>query len=192
MVDSTVPDTIINRLQPFAAIAPMVQQSVQVLPYSSALMPAQGEANGGRGEPVSRSGLLAHITPEFAAAAAHLIESGATYFFQIRATGGAASDIATDATAYAHRTANFSVTAMGSNRGHLDRAWDALYPFFAGTYLSFETDPRPERLHDAFPQATLDRLRMLKQEYDPGHLFRDNFPVGALEPTDADEMRMTS
>lgn len=195
MVDSTDPDTIINRLQPFAAIAPMLQQSVQVLPYSAALMPAQGEANGGRGEPVARSGLLTHITPEFAAAAARLIESGATYFFQIRATGGAASDIAADATAYAHRSANFSVTAMGSRREHLDREWETLYPYFEGMYLSFDTDLRPERLHDAFPPATLDRLRTLKQEYDPHHLFADNFPVGAdTNGTHdvSDEMRMTS
>jgi alkanesulfonate monooxygenase SsuD/methylene tetrahydromethanopterin reductase-like flavin-dependent oxidoreductase (luciferase family) len=177
MVDSTDPDTIIARLQPFAEIAPLYQQSVQLLPYRAALVAPQGPANGGRGEPVSRSGLLEHITAEFAEAAAQLIDSGGSYFFQIRATGGAASDVPADATAYAHRSANFSVVAFGSNAPRLDRQWDALRPYFDGMYLSFETDTDPERIHDAFPPATLHRLRELKATFDPENLFRDNFPI---------------
>ncbi|HEY5221496.1 MAG TPA: LLM class flavin-dependent oxidoreductase [Microbacteriaceae bacterium] len=212
MVDSSDPDTIIARLQPFAEIAPLYQQSVQLLSYSDALMPAQGEANSGNGEPVSRSGLLTHITREFAEAAAGLLASRATYFFQIRATGGAASDIAPDATAYAHRSANFSVVAFGSNRDRLNREWELLHPFFDGLYLSFETDTAPQRIHDAFPPKTLNRLRTLKAEYDPTNLFHDNFPIGLAtgietetrsdivtetkpetEPEpEPDEMRMTS
>jgi len=39
--------------------------------------------------------------------------------------------------------------------------------------LSFETDPRPERLHDAFPPRTLQRLRELKRRYDPDGVFRE-------------------
>lgn len=175
MVDSDDPDTIIARLQPFAELAPMYEQSVQLLPYSAALIAPQGAANGGRGEPRSRSGLLEHITTEFADAAAHLITSGASHFFQIRSTGGAASDVPSDATAYAYRDANFSVVAMGSQR--LDREWDALRSHFSGLYLSFETGTSPDRIHDAFPPETLGRLRSLKAEYDPDNLFRDNFSI---------------
>jgi hypothetical protein len=87
-------------------------------------------------------------------------------------------DIAPDATAYAHRDANFSVVALGGNRSRLDAQWDTLIsPHATGLYLSFETDPRPERIEDAFPPATLRRLRALKSELDPGNLFRDNFNV---------------
>jgi FAD/FMN-containing dehydrogenase len=46
-----------------------------------------------------------------------------------------------------------------------------------GLYLSFESDLRPERLTDAFPPATLDRLRKLKAKYDPDNVFRDNFNI---------------
>lgn len=175
MVDSDDPDTIIARLQPFAELAPMYQQSVQLLPYSAALVAPQGAANGGRGEPRSRSGLLEHITPEFADAAAHLITSGVSQFFQIRSTGGAASDVPSDATAYAHRDANFSVVAMGSQQ--LDREWDTLRAHFDGLYLSFETGTQPEQIDDAFPPATLQRLRELKASLDPENLFRDNFSI---------------
>ncbi|AMB60414.1 FAD-linked oxidase [Microterricola viridarii] len=179
MVDSVDPDTIISRLQPFADISPMYQQSVQLLSYGEALMPAQGDANEGSGEVNSRSGLLEHITPEFAQAAARLLASGASYFFQIRATGGAASVVDPDDTAYAHRAANFSVAAMGSNPDRLDRGWAELEPFFDGLYLSFDSSLNPRRIHDAFPPQTLARLRALKAEYDPSHLFTDNFAIEA-------------
>jgi hypothetical protein len=55
--------------------------------------------------------------------------------------------------------------------------WDALAHHFEGLYISFETDLRPERLNDAFPPRTLERLRLLKARYDPDNVFRDNFNV---------------
>jgi FAD/FMN-containing dehydrogenase len=44
-------------------------------------------------------------------------------------------------------------------------------------YLSFETDRGIERLYDAFPPRTLQRLRELKARYDPDNVFRDNFNI---------------
>jgi hypothetical protein len=98
---------------------------------------------------------------------------------QIRSVGGAVNDVDPLATAYAHRTQNFSVNAVGTGGrdGALDRLWDELRPHFDGLYLSFETDPRPERLRDAFPGETLARLRRLKALYDPGNVFDQNFPI---------------
>jgi alkanesulfonate monooxygenase SsuD/methylene tetrahydromethanopterin reductase-like flavin-dependent oxidoreductase (luciferase family)/FAD/FMN-containing dehydrogenase len=179
VVDSADPEVVIDRLQPLAQIAPLLDQSVQIVPYAAVManFVSEGDHNG-QGEPHARSGLIAHITPEFAAAADDLIERGATYFFQIRAVGGAVSDVAPDATAYAHREANFSVVAFGTRSSGLDPIWDALHDHFDGMYLSFETDLRPERISDAFPPQTLGRLRELKRRYDPENLFRDNFNVG--------------
>ncbi|MGD8167428.1 LLM class flavin-dependent oxidoreductase [Herbiconiux sp. P16] len=178
VVDSADPETIVDRLQPLADTAPLVDQSVQLMPYAAVMANAQGGDHDGRGEPTSRSGLLEHITPEFAEAATRMLETGAVYFFQIRSVGGAVSDVDPDATAYAHRSANFSVVAFGSRRERLDEVWDELSEHFDGLYLSFETDRRAERLDDAFPPATLARLRALKRQYDPDHVFRDNFAVG--------------
>jgi alkanesulfonate monooxygenase SsuD/methylene tetrahydromethanopterin reductase-like flavin-dependent oxidoreductase (luciferase family)/FAD/FMN-containing dehydrogenase len=177
VVDSDDPDTVLARLQPFAELAPLLQQSVQLMPYAAVMANAQAGPHHGRGEPRSRSGLVGHVTPEFAEAAAGLIANGAVHWFQIRSVGGAVADIPRDATAYAHRDANFSVVAMGSAR--LDPLWDELYEHFAGLYLSFDTDQRPERLAEAFPPATLARLRTLKAQYDPANVFRDNFPLVA-------------
>lgn len=185
MVNSGDPETIISRLQPITQIAPMIDQDVLIAPYAYIMANAPGDDHDGRGEPIARSGLLRHITPEFAAAAQRMLRTNAVYFFQIRAAGGAVADIAPDATAYAHRSANFSVVAFSANRERLNLLWDDLYPFFDGLYLNFETDERPERLHDAFPPATLQRLRELKQRYDPEQLFRDNFNItGSVQAAD--------
>ncbi len=177
LVDSDKPETIINRLQPIAEIAPLYDQNVVITSYASIMANAQGGGYDAQGEPISRSALLKQITPEFAAAAARLIRSGAAYFFQIRSVGGAVADIDPDATAYSYRSANFSVTAFGADRLRLDALWDEMQPHFDGLYLSFETDLRPERLSDAFPARTLERLRALKLRYDPENVFRDNFNI---------------
>ncbi|WP_433431534.1 LLM class flavin-dependent oxidoreductase [Nonomuraea sp. CA-141351] len=177
MVNAGVPETVIDRLQPLAGIAPMYDQQVVITPYADVMANASREDHNGQGDPTTRSGLAEHITPEFAAAAARLIHSGAVYFFQIRSVGGAVADVPADATAYAHRSANFSVIAFGVNRQRMDREWARLEPYFDGLYLSFETDQRPERLRDAFPPHTLRRLGELKARYDPDNVFRDNFNI---------------
>jgi alkanesulfonate monooxygenase SsuD/methylene tetrahydromethanopterin reductase-like flavin-dependent oxidoreductase (luciferase family) len=177
LVDSDQPDIIINRLQPILALAPMYAQDAVITSYASVMANAQKGVYDAQGETVSRSGLIEHITPQFAAAAARLIRSGATYWFQIRSVGGAVSDVAPDATAYGNRMANFSMVAFGTSRERLIALWDTMAVHFKGTYLSFETDVRPERLGDAFPPPTLVRLRELKRRYDPNNVFRDNFNI---------------
>lgn len=180
MVDSDDPDTVIDRLQPLAEIAPLVQQSVQLIPYAQVMSNSQGTDHQGQGEPVWRSGLLGHLTPEAARASARLLESGEVFLLSIRSVGGAVADVPADATAYAHRDANFAIAALGGNRTRLDAQWDTLmHHQMDGLYLSFETDLRPERIEDAFPPATLTRLREIKRRVDPTNLFRDNFNVAA-------------
>jgi FAD/FMN-containing dehydrogenase len=179
VVDSSTPDTIIDRLTPVAQIAPLLDQQVQLVPYSG-VMNVPDAAHNGQGEPVARSGLIEHLTPEFAAAAAALIASGDVYFFQVRSVGGAVADVPDDATAYSHRSANFSVVAFGASKSRLDAAWEALATHFRGLYLSFETDQRPERVQEAWSAATLARLRELKKRYDPANVFRDNFNIDPL------------
>jgi alkanesulfonate monooxygenase SsuD/methylene tetrahydromethanopterin reductase-like flavin-dependent oxidoreductase (luciferase family)/FAD/FMN-containing dehydrogenase len=177
VVDSDDPDTVIERLQPLADLAPLLQQSVQLLPYAQVMANAQRGHHDGRGEPQSRSGLLEHVTPGFAAAAARMLATGDVHFFQIRSVGGAVADVPADATAYAHRSANFSIAALGARAETLNRRWDDLYGHFTGLYLSFDTDLRPERVADAFPVETIARLRVLKARYDPQNVFRDNFNI---------------
>lgn len=179
VVHSDDPDHIIEVLQPIAEIAPLLGQSVELKPYSAVMANVQDGYQNGQGEPSARSGLIDHLTPAFGEAVAGLLEDGLSYFFSLRAVGGAVADAPADATAYAGRSANFSVAAFGSSSAFGPR-WDAeLVPLFSGTYLSFESDTRPERLLEAFGVAGLERLRALKKVWDPENVFRDNFGVGA-------------
>ncbi|MBX3015863.1 MAG: LLM class flavin-dependent oxidoreductase [Caldilineaceae bacterium] len=180
MVNADDPTTIVNRLQPLANVAPLYDYNAAIMPYATVMANAQDMDHNGIGEPTARSGLLEHITPEFAAAAAQLLESGAVYFFQLRSVGGAVADVAPEATAYGYRSANFSVIGFGAPKARVNAAWEPLQPHFNGLYLNFETDLRPERIQDAFPPATLERLRALKRRYDPDNVFRDNFNIAPV------------
>jgi FAD/FMN-containing dehydrogenase len=177
VVDSDDPETILERLQPFAQLAPLVDQSVQLAPYSVVIANAVDGPHRGQGSPASRGGLVEHLSPALARELAAMLASGRVQFFQVRALGGAVADVPEDATAWAHRTANFSLVAMGSDATWLNDAWDALESHVLGVYLSFESDARGDRVERAFPPVTLARLRALKQRVDPDGLFRDNFAI---------------
>lgn len=82
--------------------------------------------------------------------------------------------MAPDATAFAHRSARFAVSATGSRATGIDDAWSTLEPHGLGSYLSFDTRPDAALVPRVFPPATLARLRAVKREVDPGNVFRDN------------------
>src|SRR5688500_10522656 len=105
MVDSEDHDTVLARLQPIAEAAPLVGQDGRITSYQAVITNAGDASHGAEGEPTARSGLVGRITPSFAADAERFLESGATYFFQLRAVGGAVHDVPSDATAFAHRSA---------------------------------------------------------------------------------------
>ena len=176
VVDSDDPETIVERLSPIAEVAPLLDQSIGLGTYDQVMGALFTEApQQGQGEPLSHSGLVEHLSAPFAADAAALLDSGASYFFQVRSVGGAVSDVPDDATAYAGRSAGFSVVAMGTRASELDAWWARLEPHFVGMYLSFESTTGPDVVAKAFPPAHLARLRALKRRYDPTGLFRDNF-----------------
>lgn len=167
-----------DALTPLLQIGGLLDQQAQLLPYAAVVPPHGGVHHGGSSRPAFRSGLLDHVTPAAAAAIMRLSRSGSAPMLQLRAVGGAVNDVDPDATAYGHRHQNFSLSAVGGSLRTLNESWDQLVAeHLDGLYLSFDTDPRPERLTDAFPPATLARLRRLKAEYDPDGVFDQNFPI---------------
>lgn len=175
VVDSERPETVIERLQPLV-VAGLYDQQARIMSYPAVMGElVSDEPQRGFGEPNGRSGLIDHVTPEIARAAAAGVRSGAVYWFQLRAVGGAVADVPPGATAYVNRSANFSALALGAHAGDLDEAWEPIRPHLDGLYLSFETGLDEERLEMAFGEPALSRLRALKRRYDPHNLFRDNF-----------------
>ncbi|MBB4664760.1 LLM class flavin-dependent oxidoreductase [Conexibacter arvalis] len=166
-----------DALAPLLEAGPVLDQRAHLLPYPNVIPPHGGDHVGG-GLGGVRAGLLDHLDAPAAEALARLLGSGEVPLLQVRSVGGAVNDVAPLATAYAHRSQQFSANAVGRSAARLDELWDAeLLPLQHGLYLSFDTDRRPERLHDAFPEPTLARLRELKARYDPDQLFDRNFPI---------------
>ncbi|MCF4119480.1 LLM class flavin-dependent oxidoreductase [Antribacter sp. KLBMP9083] len=170
-------EAAVAALEPLADAGPLLGHQAYVMPYSGVVQRVDARHAGG-GDPAGRSGLVQHLDAAVSREVADLALSGESYFTQIRATGGAANDVPANATAYAHRSANFAISALSSSQDRLNAAWDAGPGRLTdGLYLSFDTDSRPERVRDAFPGETLARLRRLKREYDPGNVFAANFPI---------------
>jgi alkanesulfonate monooxygenase SsuD/methylene tetrahydromethanopterin reductase-like flavin-dependent oxidoreductase (luciferase family)/FAD/FMN-containing dehydrogenase len=169
-------DAAVQALEPFLKVGPVLDQRAQVAPYPAILVGHAGPHEGGQ-TPVARSALLEHITDESAEAVARALATGDAYFAQLRQVGGAVNDVAADATAYPHRSANFSLAAMGRRADVLDRRWAELGATARGLYLSFDTRTGPEVLAEAFPEPALGRLRALKAAYDPDQVFDQNFPI---------------
>ncbi|WP_354002753.1 FAD-binding oxidoreductase [Microbacterium elymi] len=172
-VDRGDPDEIIELLQALRAARPAAGPAGASSPRMrrSWRTPTSGRKRGA-GEPLARSAQLDEITPEFAAAAVGMLEAGGSYFFQIRSVGGAVADVPEDATAYAHRAANFSVVGFGAHPRRFAEAWSVLAAHSRGVYLSFDSSLRPERIAEAFPPATLDRLAEHQAPRRPGRAVR--------------------
>jgi hypothetical protein len=190
VVDSADPETIVARVRPFVGLAPLVQHQVVVTPYAGVMdLHAAAEEPHGQAEPVGRSGLLNAITPALATELEALLRSGSVHLAQLRSLGGATADVPPDATAFAHRGAQFQVNVLGVDVREVDRHWMRIRPHLGGVYLPFETDEDPARLGEVYPPATLERLRTLKRELDPGNLFRDNFNVDPAAAAPVTAMR---
>ena len=102
---------------------------------------------------------------------------------QLRVLGGAMARVSADATAFAHRNSRIMVNVATFYEGpeDLDRrtAWveglaGALRQDDHGAYVNFLADEGTERIRDAYPGATWDRLTEIKARYDPTNLFRLN------------------
>ncbi|MFC5929385.1 LLM class flavin-dependent oxidoreductase [Cryobacterium melibiosiphilum] len=180
LVDSDDEGEILSALQPLADIAPLIGQDVRLQRYTDAMM-ASTDPHRGQGQPAGRSILIDHFTAEVGQNIAALLESGTAGVLSVRSVGGAVSDVAADATAYAGRSANFAVVALGSNNAALDSAWAPLERHAVGAYLSFETQLDARRLRLTFPPATLERLQAVKSRVDPHNVFRDNINLGQLD-----------
>ena len=190
LVDSADPDVVIARLTPFLDLGMLAQQQVVITPYTGVMgMSADvgPEGHQGSGDVHSRSAFIPELTASFAQDVARMLRGGEVFFFELRAMGGAIADVPADATAFAHRTSAFQLSAIGASDRRLDAAFAATRQHADGLYLSFETDQRPQRLLDAFPAATLERLRQLKRRYDPTNLFRDNFNIDPGNPDNLDQ-----
>ncbi len=103
--------------------------------------------------------------------------------FPIWQRGGASARVAENATAVPGRGAGFTfnVTAatqteagFPEERDWVRRFWADLEPHGTGAYVNFLMDEGQHRVHQAYGQEALTRLRALKRHRDPDNLLRLN------------------
>jgi FAD/FMN-containing dehydrogenase len=170
-------------LAPFRALAEPVADMLQPMPYPGLFEPAEDIEVV---EESARSMFLDRVDRAAAEAVVeHLQASTAPMAVaQLRVLGGAMARVPAEATAFAHRDRRF-MAAVGAVYEHAaDRpAHEAWAEAFAaalrgdggpGVYVNFLSDEGPERVREAYPGPSWDRLAEIKRRYDPGNLFRRN------------------
>ena len=108
---------------------------------------------------------------------------------QIRVLGGAISRVPDDATAYAHRRQpimlNIASMFQQPDEAAGHQAWVSGLATALGdkgtAYVNFIGDEGNERVRQAYPGQTWDRLREVKHRYDPTNLFRVNQNIPPAE-----------
>lgn len=102
---------------------------------------------------------------------------------ELRALGGAMAQVPVEATAFAHRRRPVMATIAAFYHDPADRdhrqTWvdgfaTALSQGDEGAYVNFLGDEGSERVHQAYPGRTWDRLVEIKRKWDPDNLFRLN------------------
>jgi FAD/FMN-containing dehydrogenase len=169
-------------LAPFRALAEPMADMLQPMPYAGLFPPEEEEYHP---TAVSRTMFVDSVDGDVAATIMkHLQASDAAVrVAQLRVLGGAMARVPADATAFAHRDSRIMVNLAAFYDGPADRevrqAWvddfaDALLQGNTGVYVNFLADEGPERVRQAYPGPTWDRLVEVKRRYDPDNLFRRN------------------
>ncbi len=168
-------------MAPFRALATPIADAVGPMPYTAMYeLTAQGSQPHAS---VTRSFFADDLDD---ASIATILEfmarpSSPMAMTQIRVLGGAMGRVPNDATAFAHRDREVMVALISMFEGDRSphEAWvreyfSALRPIASGVYSNFLDDEGEERVRDAYPGGTYERLVAAKRRYDPENLFHLN------------------
>jgi FAD/FMN-containing dehydrogenase len=169
-------------MQPFRELAQPYADLVKPMPYPGMYPPADDSYHP---LAVARNMFIDRFDRRVAETVMQHLEASdaAMRAAQFRVLGGAMARVPADATAFAHRSArimvNLAVFYDGPQNFAEREAWVLgfmrdMQQGDRGAYVNFVVDEGPERVHDAYPGATYERLAEIKRRYDPQNLFRLN------------------
>ena len=102
----------------------------------------------------------------------------------LRGLGGAFGRVPTDATAFAHRDRRYFVAVIAvwldasedpaPHERWTTALWEKVRHEGHGAYVNFLEAEGADRVRDAYPTRTFERLAAVKRRYDPDNLFRLN------------------
>jgi FAD/FMN-containing dehydrogenase len=170
-------------IAPFRALATPLADMVKPSPYPE-MYPPEDDSYHPTATAVTM--FIDHVDRDVAATILEYLESSdaSLRVAQLRVLGGAMARVPSDATAFAHRDARIMVNLAAFYEGEEDRqvrqAW--VDDFRAAlsqdgdrtAYVNFLGDEGTDRVRDAYPGATWDRLASVKRRYDPDNIFRRN------------------
>jgi FAD/FMN-containing dehydrogenase len=171
-------------LAPLRALAKPVADMVQPMPYP-AIYNFTDHQTSPHGVAI-RSMFATDISDESIDATLNAMAASSSPYsiVQFRGLGGAMGRVQGDATAFAHRDSRYLVAAIaiwldaaeaaGPHQTWVQNLWGVLRKDAAGVYVNFLENEGVERVRDAYPAATYDRLKAIKRRYDPTNLFRYN------------------
>jgi len=176
-------------LAPFRSLATPLADMVRPMSYAEMYPP---EPEGPKVIAHAHTGFVDEIaSPDYSAILERLEEPvGQLRAVQLRTLGGAMASVPKDATAFAHRSRAIMVniaTMFGDEEDRpAARDWVAglvarLHGDDTTGYVNFLGDEGPERVRQAYPGDTWDRLREIKRRYDPTNLFRMNQNIPPAE-----------
>jgi hypothetical protein len=176
-------------LAPFRSLAAPIADLLRPMPYPEMYPPEEDDYHP---LGVVRSLFLNQFDHGVAATILDHLQnhSGSMAVAQIRVLGGAMARVPVDATAYAHRTSpimvNLAALYQDPQEKPANETWVTnfaadLYQGNNGVYVNFLSDEGKARLRSAYPGRTWDRLKTIKQHYDPTNLFRLNHNI-SLDP----------
>jgi FAD/FMN-containing dehydrogenase len=189
VVDGDDPEIAAELLAPIRRLGTVIADDVALTPYMDTLADGAIPPVGMRF--VTRS---AFVEPHDVAGVLRILADVGTSpgspAIGLRSVSGAASRVATDATAYAHRGAELMVVtltagsepAVQAARPTLDALWARLSPRVTGAYANFLSSATDADVAAVYPAATLRRLAAVKSKYDPGNLFARNHNVRPSSP----------
>ncbi|KQZ11354.1 hypothetical protein ASD23_04630 [Agromyces sp. Root1464] len=174
-------------LAPLLALPSVVEVSLAPVAYSELLEDAPP------GRPpflfVGGNGFVPDLSDAALDAVAAVYAREVPTMVLLRALGGAFSRVAPDATAIPHRDAEallivngvLAADASPEQLAAVKAGSDAALAFTSGTYGNFSAEYGPEVTASMYPPATLERLRRVKRQVDPGNVFRRNHNIAPAD-----------
>jgi FAD/FMN-containing dehydrogenase len=169
-------------LAPFRSLATPIVDMVRPIPYPEMYPPEEEDFHP---TVIGRTMFVDSVGQDTAEMIVERLESSDATMrvTQLRVLGGAIARVPDEATAFAHRGSRIMANVAAFYDGPEDKpvreAWvnefaAELRQGDTGAYVNFLGEDGPERIRDAYPGATWDRLNAIKARYDPTNLFRLN------------------
>ena len=169
-------------IEPFTRVAEPFGVAAMPMPYPGIY---DFTAEGGTRHPSTTRSLFLDVLTDASvdAVLAALETAPEGSMVQLRVFGGAMGRVPSDETAFAHRSAAVQVTVINqlvAPEAVPDAlAWNrslfaALEPASSGVYVNFLEDEGADRIRQAYPGGTYERLAEVKRRYDPSNVFRRN------------------